>query len=274
MPTSLLTDHIIRESNADYHARDSISASRLKLLRQSPRIYESTVLLKKMQREESPSMKLGTAIHAAILETDSFSDHYVVVPAECSDKRTKAYKEWSAGIDGRIVLTESELQTVALARTAAVSHQIASKIIRAVDHVEGSVLYSDSETDADCRFRFDGIAGPIVFDIKTIGECTMEKISRAIWDYGYHVQAAHYLTGLETIDTTTDWRFMFLFVETSAPWRVRVVELGQSETELGRFERSALIRDLLKRTESGDWSEPGENEVCSVSVPNWYRGLN
>ena len=268
--------HIITETNAEYHARESISASRLKLLRESPRVYESAVILQRVKRTETPAMKIGTAIHAAILEPKSFAGTYAVIPADCRDKRTTAYKQWAseAAKGNWIALTADEFDTIASARSAVGLHPIAAKIIEAIDHAEGSILYEDPETGADCRFRFDGIARPIVFDIKTIAECSMEKIQRAVFDYGYHVQAAHYLTGLETIDPSTQWRFMFLFVETSEPWRVRVVELGPSEIELGRFERSALIRDLLSRNASGDWSEPGENEVCSVSVPAYYKGLN
>jgi hypothetical protein len=269
-----MRNHIITESNADYHARDSISASRLKLLRQSPRVYQATVLLGRMPRSETPAMKLGTAIHCNALEPELYQDSYVCCPAECSDKRTTAYKAWAKNSGDRIVLTETERATILSAASALRMHPIAGKVIQAAELTENSVTYTDPASGADCRFRFDGIAGPICFDIKTIAECSMEKISRAIWDFGYHIQAAHYLTGLETLDPSTDWRFMFLFVETSEPWRVRVVELGPSEIELGRFERAALIRDLLSRTASGDWSEPGENEVCSVSVPTWYRGLN
>ena len=269
-----MRQHVITESNADYHARESISASRLKLLRESPRVYEASVLLGKMPRSETPAMRLGTAIHCNVLEPEAYRASYVCCPAECGDKRTKAYKAWAETAGDRIVLAESESDTIHMASAALRMHPIAGKIIRAAEITEGSVCYVDPATGAECRFRFDGIAGPIVFDIKTIAECSMDKISRAIWDFGYHIQAAHYLTGMETLDPSTDWRFMFLFVETSEPWRVRVVELGPSEIELGRFERAALIRDLLARTSSGDWSEPGENEVCSVSVPNWYRGLN
>jgi exodeoxyribonuclease VIII len=269
-----MRNHVITESNAEYHARDSISASRLKLLRQSPRVYQATVLLGKMPHSETPAMKLGTAIHCAVLEPESYWSTYVRCPAGCSDKRTSAHKEWAKSVGDRIVLTDSEADTIEMASQALRMHMIAGKIIRAAELTEGSVTYADPETAADCRFRFDGIAGPICFDIKTIAECSMEKISRAIWDFGYHIQAAHYLAGLETLDPSTAWRFMFLFVETSEPWRVRVVELGPSEIELGRFERAALIRDLLARNASGDWSEPGENEVCSVSVPAYYKGLN
>jgi hypothetical protein len=276
-----MRNHVITESNADYHARESISASRLKLLRQSPRVYEATVLLGKMPHSETPAMRLGTAIHAKVLEPDAFREAYAYCPPECSDKRTKAFKEWAATAGDRIPLNESDGTTIHTAAAALTMHPIAGKIIRAAELTEKSVAYTDPESGADCRFRFDGIAGPIVFDIKTISKCNNQEIRKTFTEYGYHVQAAHYLAGLDVLDPSTKWRFMFLFVETCEPWRVRVVDpselaIGESVSwlNIGVVERSSLISDLLSRTASGDWSEPGENEVCSVSVPTWYRGLN
>jgi hypothetical protein len=234
-----------------------------------------------MPHSETPAMKLGTAIHCAVLEPRAYRSNYVLCPAECSDKRTKAYKEWVQFAGERIVLTDAESVTIHNASAALRMHPIAGKIILAMELTEGSVTYADPETGADCRFRFDGIAGPIVFDIKTISKCNNQEIRKTFTEYGYHVQAAHYLAGLDALDPSTKWRFMFLFVETCEPWRVRVVdpsELGIGESvswlNIGVVERSSLISDLLARTASGDWSEPGENEVCSVSVPTWYRGLN
>lgn len=276
-----ISQAIIRESNADYHARESISASRLKLLRESPRVYESQVVNGYSKGGESAPMKLGTAIHCNVLEPHEYRANYVCCPAECSDKRTKAYKAWAEMAGDRIAMTEAEELTIHTASSALRMHPIAGKIIRAAELTEGTVLYVDPDTGADCRFRFDGIAGPICFDIKTIKKCTKQEIRTTFTEYGYHVQAAHYLAGLKVLDPSTDWRFMFLYVETCEPWRVRVVDpaeldIGESVSwlDVGIVERSSLIRDLLEKTASGDWSEPGENEVCSVSVPKWYRGLD
>jgi len=277
--------HVITEGNADYHARESISASRLKLLRESPRKYQAKVLLGGMKTDESRAMKIGSAVHAKILEPESFADRYVLKPEECSDRRTRAYKEWAPTAGDRVQLSVDEWSEVHCCCTALLSHPIAGQIIRAAEMTEGVILYKDVLTGADCRVRFDGASRPIVWDIKTIRECTDEEIRRTFTDKkagcGYHVQSDHYLEGFTTLDPSTPWQFAFLYVETCEPWRVRVInpaecKAGESVTwaDVGKVERAALIRDLLARNASGDWSEPGENEVCSVSVPTYYKGLN
>jgi hypothetical protein len=268
-----MKQHIITESNADYHARDCISASRLKLLRESPRKYEAEVIERRIRRAESLPMKLGTAIHAMVLEPDTFGDQYVICPDECSDKRTKLYKEWAATAGDKIVLNMAEKETIFSAWNAVMRHQIAGRIVAGMDHAEGSILYDDDETGAACRFRFDGIAGLVIFDLKTVADIRESFVNKQFFEYGYHVQAAHYIAGMNAVAPGNDWQFRFIFVETSEPFRCEVVEMDESVIDAGMAERRELIDSLIRRTETGDWSEACEKRVRRVFLPNWYKGL-
>ena len=68
-------------TNAEYHASEGISASGLKLIGRSPLHYWAAYLDPKREpRVETPALKLGTAIHTAVLEPMRFADEYVVVP--------------------------------------------------------------------------------------------------------------------------------------------------------------------------------------------------
>jgi hypothetical protein len=63
---------IVKDSNDEYHSHDSISASGLKKIAEDWSI-ENFLIAK---YEESEAMKLGTAIHAAFLEPETFYDIY------------------------------------------------------------------------------------------------------------------------------------------------------------------------------------------------------
>jgi hypothetical protein len=77
---------IVKDSNQVYHSHNSISASGLK------EIYKKSVFhFLNRKFKESPAMKLGTAVHQAILEPYDFHDIYHIT--EKIDKRTKAGKE-------------------------------------------------------------------------------------------------------------------------------------------------------------------------------------
>ena len=77
---------IEKHSNEIYHSHDSISASGLKTIAQYGIEYYLT-----QTHAESEAMKLGTAIHTAILEPDTFFDIYEVM-TEKFDLRTKLGK--------------------------------------------------------------------------------------------------------------------------------------------------------------------------------------
>ena len=91
--------------NEEYHARPGVSASMLKSMASGWRSFEAEYITKTAPRKESAAMALGTAVHAALLEPEAFADEYAVIPEECSDRRTKAYKEWAANNGDRKTLS-------------------------------------------------------------------------------------------------------------------------------------------------------------------------
>lgn len=267
----MLSTRLITESNEAYHARKSVSASMLKTLRKSPRIYQAEIIERRIERKESAAMRLGTAIHSRILEPFQFAQEYTVCPEQCSDRRTKAYKEWEADNSDRIILAFDECRIVNKVAASVHLHPIASRIVDRPDFVEKSFEYDDLETGVCCRVRFDGIKGGCVFDIKTISECDNLQIKRDAKKYGYHIQAAHYLEGLDTIAPEVPWVFMFIFVETAEPFRCKVFQPAPRWLNYGRKSRHELLKDLQDRLLSNDWSEAAEQIVNELDFPDYYE---
>jgi CRISPR/Cas system-associated exonuclease Cas4 (RecB family) len=263
--------HLIDEPNAAYHSRPELSASQLKKFAESPRIFEAYHVTKSIASEPSPAMRLGSAVHTAVLERVHFHRDYVVCPAECSDKRTKAYKDWSAGVDAtKTVLTDDEYLRVMQCALAVESNETSRAIINASTHVEKSFAYDDFLTGVECRVRFDAIAGDVVVDLKTVSDGSQTAFESSVAKFGYHLQAAHYLEGLRTIDPDRNWRFVFITLETQAPFRCRVFELSDDSLNFASMQRMALLEDYKRRMATGDWSEVGEKEVTVLSLPRWY----
>jgi len=253
-------------TNEDYHARPGVSASMLKSMAKGWRTFEAEYITKTAPRKESAAMALGTAVHTALLEPERFSAEYVVCPEECSDRRTKAYKEWAASVDGAIVLTADDAKTIDAIRESVRRDDFASKLLAADGHVEKSLEWTIH--DVLCRMRFDKIAGPFCIDIKTCQDATPEAFAKTIASYRYDLQASHYVAGLSEIDHTP--RFVFIAVETSAPYRVRCYEMCDDDFYKADEDRVALLLEYRRRLQSGDWSEPGEGVLTKVFLPNWF----
>jgi exodeoxyribonuclease VIII len=230
------------------------------------RTFEAEHVTKTAPRKETPAMALGSAVHTALLEPDRFAEEYVVCPEECSDRRTKAYKEWVASVDGAIVLTADDAATIDAIRESVRRDDFASKLLAADGHVEKSLEWT--EHDVLCRMRFDKIAGPFCIDIKTCQDATPEAFAKTIASYRYDLQASHYISGLREIDHIP--RFVFVAVETCVPYRVRCFEMCDDDAYKADEDRVALLLEYRRRLESGDWSEAGEGVLTKVFLPNWF----
>lgn len=260
----MLSKRLITESNEAYHARKSVSASMLKSMAKGWRTFEAEYVTKTAPRKESAAMALGTAVHTALLEPDRFDTDYAICPPDCSDRRTKAYKEWAAENDGKTVLTIDEARTIWAMSKSAIRDKFALILLNADGHIEKSLEWQDE--GVPCRARFDKVAGSFIIDIKTCQDATPDAFAKTIASYRYDLQAAHYLAGLPSVATT----FVFVAIETASPFRVRCYEMCSDDLFSAETERVALLLEYQRRLASDDWSEPGEGVLTKIFLPNWF----
>ena len=246
----------------NYHDRPELSATQLKSMAAGWRVFEAEHITKTAPRQESAAMALGSAIHAFILEPDRFAETYRVIPDECSDRRTKAYKEWAAAnlTGGTICLSPADAETV---------RQVAERV-KADDMAKAIFRSGQAETehfwqslDVDCRAKLDWLSGQVVADIKTCQDATETAFAKDIAARRYDLQAAHYLSiGVAS-------RFVFIACETASPYRVRCYELCDADLAKANQDREDLIAEYRSRREANDWHEAGENELRTIFLPNW-----
>lgn len=106
----------------DYHAGVGLSASNLAELARSLLHYITRV---KVPSRETPAMKLGIAVHCAILEPERFDIEYVEAPVV--DKQTKDGKAiWSElEQSGKTVLSSEEYTKVTGMAKTVRNHKLA-----------------------------------------------------------------------------------------------------------------------------------------------------
>ena len=220
---------IIRDSNQQYHSHNSISASGLKT------IYKKSVYHLINQRfKETPAMALGTAVHAAILESDDFYNQYHVI--DKIDKRTKAGKEE--------YLKQVELSKNHNSCTQKIildydNHEIIKNILGAYRNHDLAQKYCQGEIELSHYSQIDGVdvrvrpdcvnkISNFISDVKTCQDNSPEAFKRDVYKWGYHLQAAFYMDvlGIEN--------FRFIAVTTSFPHTVEVYSLDEKTIEFGR----------------------------------------
>jgi len=254
----------------EYHAINAVSSHRLSLLKRSPAHLLHEILFPTPQTE---AMKLGEAVHCAILEPDLFPDRYC--PAPKVDRRTKAGKEIYENFlqenVGRVVLKHDEFLSCCAMSGKVNGHSVASKLIDRADMKEVSGFFNDPVTGLFCRMRADAICKSIgtIVDLKTTQNASPSEFERSIFKFGYHRQGAFYIDAAQVLGLKID-HYAIIAVESEAPHCVAVYRLKNDVIELGRRENIALMEVWKKCADADEWPAYPEL-VTDIGIPAWAK---
>jgi len=260
--------------NAEYHSSSALSRSGVTTLcRRSPlHFWAAHQDPHRKPVEETPALRLGSAVHAYVLEPEVWESDYAVAP-RC-DRRTKEGKAtWASFVEeseGKTVLKREEgAQAVAIGE-AVLKHDLARSLVRG-GASEVSVFWEDEETGILCRCRPDHLppSGQVV-DLKTTLDAS-SAFEKSAYNFGYHHQAAWYLYGCRAAGI--DCRdFIFVAVEKTYPYAVAIYRASNSLIALGREEVRYAIKYYARCLESGKWPgymDEGGTGIRSLGPPSW-----
>jgi hypothetical protein len=274
IPTTVMHD----QSATDYHAAPGASASRLKQLKRSAAHMKYDM---DNPQEPTQAMIIGTATHSAILEPVLFVKEWGRIPE--GDGRSKAVKEAKADLIVRFgadhILKSDVYDSVLAMRDSVLGNALALDLLDGADtetshYWAERYIHGTKPMEVDCKARIDALPregsmwNNCVVDIKTTANAHPDEFRRSCFNFGYHIQAQHYLSA------TSRGRFIFIVVERDAPHCVAIYELDYDALELGRKERDSLL---------GQWAlcEAGEAaggldawpgfpaDVQELSLPRW-----
>ena len=214
---------VVKDSNDEYHSHKSISASGLKEIHK-----KSVYHFINRKFKESPAMKLGTAVHQAILEPWDFHDIYHKI--DKIDKRTKAGKEAykkQMDIAGDKIILESDQNFIIQEIIKKFkNHKLAQKYSKGEMELSHYTKYMgiDVRVRPDCINRICNF----ISDVKTCQDNSPEAFKRDVYKWGYHLQAAFYM------DVCGIDNFKFIAVTTTYPFTVEVHTLDEDTLEFGR----------------------------------------
>jgi exodeoxyribonuclease VIII len=208
-------------------------------------------------------MREGTAIHCAVFEPERFAADYV---AADMDKRTKTGQETWGSLEqsGKIVVTRKDYEKFITIANVVQSHPLAGRLVsggtaeRSVFWRRGAPLADGGETEILCKCRPDYMknlgGGYVVVDLKTTTDARPAKWGRsAYWDYGYHIQAAHYADGLRRVLGERPREFFFIVVEKTPPYGVIVYRTTELTLRRGDEDCAELYRKYAECLRDDTW---------------------
>ena len=227
---------IHEEMNA-YHASAAIGSSQAKQAKKSIRLFKD-YLEGIASFTTTPAMALGTAIHAALLEPDTFADAVIVSPYDSF--RSAEAKAWKIEKEaaGVCIVKQDYLNQIEMIcqRTTAID-----EVADILENTEKELVYRAEINGLQCQCRFDAIDTDcrIAYDVKTTAK--FDKFDWQVRDLGYDFSAGWYDAVFYAATGGFLKAWNWLVVETVAPFRCQIVEFY----ELGDANRDA--RDVAAK---------------------------
>ncbi|GAN86389.1 hypothetical protein Gain_0027_064 [Komagataeibacter intermedius TF2] len=196
---------------------------------------------------------IGTAGHLMVLEPHLFDEQIVVVEGRTADGKPSAGYKSKDAIEqrdaaykaGKTPLLKSEVEMVRAMRAQIWDDPVASKAFRD-GRAEQSMFWKDPEFGIWCRTRPDFVPshGRYLVDYKTAASSNPRDFEKAMFNCGYHQQAAWYLDGYEAVTGQRPKAFWFIVQAKKPPYLVSLCEIDAVTLQMGadanRYARGVL----------------------------------
>jgi hypothetical protein len=235
-----------------YYGSSALGASKIKAFAESPLHYE-----KFSEMKDTPALQFGRAVHCYILEgPEVFNREYAVMP-EGMIRRGKEYQAFLAGAKGKSVIKQDEFDQIVAMRDALLKSDARDLILRE-GYTEVSLFWD--QDGIQCKGRLDklipGERVDIMVDYKTTGSADVRKCFRAMDDYKYWLQEAHYGTGYYRV-MGRELEAIFVFQEKTPPYDVCLVKMEKAASPVAYDRHTDLMSSLAECTKSKKF--PGRN---------------
>lgn len=229
-----------------YHRGAGLSSSGINLLLKCPKRYWYQYLSGKYTRKETPDFLFGSAVHTAVLEPHI--DLNALYPT-LKDEKRDAIKQIIENVH-ELDITKAQLHD---------------------GHIEHSLFWNQG--DVLCKTRPDFFNEKCVIEIKTTRSAEKYDFARSIYNYGYHVQAALQLDGIEAVTGIRPAYFVFICIEKKAPFVTAEYLLGESDIQEGRRLYQQGINIYRQCLAANRWH--GYNDgLQEINLPTWSKSTN
>lgn len=222
----------------------------------------------------------GSLLHAVLLGDD---DAFEVIDVENFRTKDAQIKRDAAIEAGKVVLKKSELGAL-MERAARIDNTLRRDygITLGTMQRELTAVWSEKTdipgqvpADVVCRARLDAFDGVTVYDIKTCADASPVKFARSVLNFGYHVQAAAYVSAVERIEPRLVGRVNYVAIaienDTDA---VCPVELDGTFREIGSRRWQATVNAWHACLSSGKWPGYAAGSPMRLECPEWAVGAS
>lgn len=254
-------------SFADYCAMPGMNNSKLGVLKRCPAKFKWML---DHERPDTDTLKIGRAIHTAVLEPHKFNAEFLCLPD--MDRRTTKGREMYAELVSqnpeKTILKPDDFNMALEVATSIRGNTHANYLLEGA-HTEVTLDWTHEETGIQCKARVDAYNEEmgILIDIKTTQDASRSGFPRKLFSYGYHRQAAYYLSAMQANGEAAK-HFVFIAVEKEPPYAVGIYRLDDKTVQLSKQENDRLLRLYFECERTDQW--PGYTQgVEDISIPDY-----
>ena len=254
---------------SDYYALEALNASTLSRVLRSPgyaRLYQLNLIEQKPNR----SMMLGTALHALMLEPETFELTYAVAELDLRRKKDRAAKDNFDALGFQVLKPDEFSQVQGMAKSL-LNNPTAKEYFDTATATEESAIWQRDGVLCKARKDLCGVTvhgDPWIADVKTTRDLHM--FERDAERHGYLRQAAWYVDGDAALGRPKVEQFAFLTVTNSPPYESQVFELCESDLEIGRQHAEQLFKVWHDCASKNVWWTSPPEHVKQFKVSDWY----
>lgn len=254
---------ITRDDNDHYHSQTQyISSSAIKTIAK-----KSVLHYLREEPYTGPALAIGSAFHTLVLEPELFEKEYLIVSKKI-DRRTKAGKEEMVEIEEKaaenkqsIVMADDYNMIQSMAKSVSDNTEYQKALDNCVKEVSIYIedfRIPDLDVDLKVRVRPDAyckdqicigewVMNNVVIDLKSCQDASPRGFKYAVYQFGWHIQAAFYLDLMTHVSKSLGLdepfnNFLFLAVEKSVPFTSQMYRLSDDMIEEGRKQYQKAIR--------------------------------
>jgi hypothetical protein len=223
-------------------------------------------------------LKKGTLVHQwAESGADAWWDRVEQVPSEVlgqGGRRITATAKWEqerlAERPDAILLQASEIEEYRAQFQAILANRSYEELTSQTIGREFSIRWRDAASGLKLKCRPDAATHDVLWDIKTTREQNpLQTFWKAVVDYGYDIQAVHYLAGARAAGLSAT-QFVFLVTSTTPPYACHAVTLPKRLLDKATRRLKASMQDLHARITFDHWLPEDSGQVTELFVPEKF----
>ena len=229
--------------------------------------------------QETPSMKLGTAFHTALLEPEKYSKNYVEVPS--FEKKSKdqpltikeQLERWKEQNKDAVTITSDERDKVTMMLASCLDNSIISSLVNNKHALIEKEFYM--VRDGICFTGQPDIVIPelnLVIDVKTTTDASPDKWSKTVHEREYMIQSALYLDAMKAIYGEEFNRFIWIVVENKHPFSSMTYIAEPAILDMGRNLIFNAAMEFKKCLSENTWPSYKTGLVpCTLPAYAWSK---